>query len=135
MSLFNQVLQNFPRLEFAALVKKHSAERAAKGFSCRAQPVAMLFCQLAHADSLREICNGLTCCVGKLVHLGINGAPNKSTLAYANQHRPAALYEELFYMALGRFRDGKGLGLRKLRFRVRQKNLWVSSGSGSLPSE
>ena len=95
----------------------------------------MLFCQLAHADSLREICNGLTCCVGKLVHLGINGAPNKSTLAYANQHRPAALYEELFYTAPGRFRDGKGLGLRKLRFRVRQKNLWVSSGSGSLPSE
>jgi hypothetical protein len=31
----------------------------------------MLFCQLAHADSLREIYNGLGCCVGKLVHLGI----------------------------------------------------------------
>ena len=56
MSLFNQLLQHFPRLEFAALVKKHNAERAAKGFSCRTQLVAMLFCQLAHADSLREIC-------------------------------------------------------------------------------
>jgi hypothetical protein len=49
--LFNQLLQYFPPLEFAALVKKHSAERAAEGFSCRAQLVAMLFCQLAHADS------------------------------------------------------------------------------------
>jgi hypothetical protein len=58
MSLFNQLLRHFPSLEFAALVKKHSAERAAKGFSCRTQLVAMLFCQLAHADSLREICNG-----------------------------------------------------------------------------
>jgi hypothetical protein len=43
MSLFNQLLQHFPALEFAALVKKHSAERAAKGISCRAQLVAMLF--------------------------------------------------------------------------------------------
>lgn len=109
MSLFNQLLQHFPSLEFAALVKKHRAEKAAKGFSCRTQLVAMLFCQLAHADSLREICNGLACCMGKLVHLGIDVAPNKSTLAYANKHRPAALYEDLFYTALGRFRDEKGL--------------------------
>ncbi len=71
MILFNQLLQHFPILEFAALVEKHSAERAAKGFSCRTQLVAMLFCQMAHADSLREICNGLACCLGKLVHLGI----------------------------------------------------------------
>jgi hypothetical protein len=29
----------------------------------------MLFSQLAHADSLREICNGLACCEGKLVRV------------------------------------------------------------------
>jgi hypothetical protein len=33
-SLFNQLLQHFPRTEFAALVKKHAAERDAKGFTC-----------------------------------------------------------------------------------------------------
>jgi hypothetical protein len=49
--------------------------------------VAMLFCQLARTDSLREICNGLRCCLGKLVHLGVRKAPNKSTLSYANAHR------------------------------------------------
>ena len=99
-SLFNQLLYHFPRLEFAALVKKHKAERAAKGFNCWTQLVAMLFCQPGHADSLREICNGLSCCLGKLVHLCIGTAPNQSTLSYANEHRPAALYEELFYTAL-----------------------------------
>ena len=104
-SLFNQLLQHFPRTEFAALVRKHDAERGAKGFTCWAQLVAMLFCQMAHADSLREICNGLACSLGKLVHLGIGVAPNKSTLSYANRHRPAALYEDLFYTALARFRD------------------------------
>jgi hypothetical protein len=132
MSLFNQLLRHFPSLEFAALVKKHSAERAAKGFGCRTQLVAMLFCQLAHADSLREIGNGLACCLGKLVHLGIDVAPNKSTLAYANQHRPAKLYEDLFYTALGRFRDENGLGLRKQKFRFKNKLLSLDSTTISL---
>ena len=112
-SLFNQLLHHFPRLEFAALVKKHKAERAAKGFGCWTQFVSMLFCQLGHADSLREICNGLSCCLGKLVHLGIAKAPHRSTLSYANEHRPAALYEELFYTVLARFREQQPLGARK----------------------
>src|SRR5882762_6838070 len=85
-SLFNQLLQHFPRAEFAALVKKHGAEHAAKGFTCWTQFVSMLFCQLGRADSLREICNGLGCCLGRLVHVGIAKAPCRSTLSYANQH-------------------------------------------------
>jgi hypothetical protein len=132
MSLFNQLLRHFPSLEFAALVKKHGAERAAKGFSCRTQLVAMLFCQLAHADSLREICDGLACCLGKLVHLGVDVAPNKSTLSYANKHPSAALYEDLFYTALGRFRDEKGLVVPKQRFRFTNKLLSLDSTTISL---
>jgi len=131
-SLFNQLLHHFPRLEFGSLVKKHQAERAAKGFDCWTQFVAMLFCQLGHADSLREICNGLTCCLGKLVHLGIAKAPNKSTLSYANQHRPAALYQDLFYTALSRFRQQQGLGERKRKFRFRNKLLSLDSTIVSL---
>src|SRR5260370_7080476 len=95
-SLFNQLLQHFPRTEFASLVKKHQAERAAKGFACWTQFVAMTFCQLAHADSLREICNGLACSEGKLVHLGITNAPNKSTLPYPNEHPPPPPSYHLF---------------------------------------
>jgi hypothetical protein len=131
-SLFNQLLRHFPRAEFAALVRKHDAERGAKGFTCWAQLVAMLFCQMAHADSLREICNGLACSLGKLVHLGIGVAPNKSTLSYANRHRPAALYEDLFYTALARFRDEQGLGMRKRKFRFKNKLLSLDSTTISL---
>src|SRR5579863_8480171 len=131
-SLFNQLLQHIPRAEFAALVRKHDAERGAKGFTYRAQLVAMLFCQLAHADSLREICNGLACSLGKLVHLGITVAPNKSSLAYANKHRPAGLYEDLFYTALGRFRDEKGPGVRKQKFQFKNKLLSLDSTTISL---
>jgi len=87
----------------------------------------MLFCQLGHTDSLREICNGLSCCLGKLVHLGIAKAPKKSTLSYANEHRPAALYQELFYTALERFRTQQQLGIRKRTFRFKNPLLSLDS--------
>ena len=131
-SLFNQLLQHFPRTEFAALVKKRDAERAAKGFTCWSQFVAMLFCQLGRADSLREICNGLGCCLGRLVHLGITKAPCRSTLSYANEHRPAALFEDLFWTALTRFREQQGLGSRKHKFRFKNKLLSLDSTTISL---
>ena len=106
-SLFSQLLHHFPRTEFAYLVEKHGAEKHAKGFTCWTQFVAMLFCQLARTDSLREICNGLSCCLGKLVHLGVGKAPNKSTLSYANAHRPAAIFEDLFWTTPSGFRFGQ----------------------------
>jgi hypothetical protein len=123
-SLFSQLLKEFPRDEFEVLVKAHAAEKNAKGFTCWTQFVAMLFCQIARADSLREICNGLTCCLGKLVHLGVSKAPNKSTLSYANTHRPAALFESIFWKAMERFREKEaGIGTRKAKFRFRNKLL------------
>ena len=131
-SLFNQLLQHFPRAEFAALVKKHGAEHAAKGFTCWTQFVSMLFCQLGRADSLREICNGLACCLGRLVHLGIIKAPCRSTLSYANEHRPAALFEELFWTASARFRQQQALGGRKHKFRFNNKLLSLDSTTISL---
>jgi hypothetical protein len=92
----------------------------------------MLFCHLAHADSLRLICNGLQCCLGKLTHLGISAAPNKSSLAYANQHRPAALFEQLFWKTLNRFRSQSMLGNSAKPFRFKNKLLSLDSTTISL---
>jgi hypothetical protein len=92
----------------------------------------MLFCQLGHADSLREICNGLGCCLGRLVHVGIVRAPCRSTLSYANEHRPAVLFEDLFCTALARFRGQQGLGTRQHKFRFKNKLLSLDSTTISL---
>jgi len=92
----------------------------------------MLFCQLGRADSLREICNGLGCCLGRLVHVGISRAPCRSTLSYANEHRPAALFEDLFFTALARFREQQGLGARMHKFRFKNKLLSMDSTTISL---
>jgi len=95
-SIFSQVLKLIPRAGFDAAVRKHQAERNAKGFTCWGQLVAMLFCQLGSVNSLRDITNGLAASEGKLRHLGLPAAPSRSTLAYANAHRPWQLFEEVF---------------------------------------
>jgi hypothetical protein len=131
-SLLSQLLQEIPRNEFNKLVVKHGGERRAKGFTCWGQFTAMLFCQVAHADSLREICNGLACSTGKLNHLGLSKAPGKSSLAYANAHRPAALYEELFWTMLELFREQGRLGKRQHKFKFNNKLLSLDSTTISL---
>lgn len=124
-SIFSQMLQLFPRAEFERAVKEHKAERHARGFTSWGQFVAMEFCQLGGAQSLREICGGLASCEGKLKHLGIPLAPKKSTLAYANEHRPWELYETVFGQLLQKCRQlvaSRGGG-KKFRFKNKLMSL------------
>jgi Domain of unknown function (DUF4372) len=72
-SIFSQILQFVPRLEFEAAVQK--AKHRDHGFASWDQFGAMMFCQLGHAQSWREITGGLASCEGKLKHLGMDGAP------------------------------------------------------------
>ena len=128
-SLFSQLISLFDRHQFSDLVLEHKAERYSKGFSSWDQFVAMLFCQLAQAKSLREICGGLACCLGKLKHLGMNNAPNKSTLSYANAKRPWQMFQALFYKTLERcYQVGPG----HHKFRFKNKLLSLDSTTISL---
>src|SRR5258708_30909233 len=96
-SLFSQVLLLVNRHQFTRRVNECGAEKAAKGFSCWSQFVAMMFGQLAQAKSLREISDGLACCEAKLNHLGLPEGPKRSTLSYTNAMRPWQLFEQVFY--------------------------------------
>ena len=116
-SLFSQILQIVPRTLFMRLVRQRGAERHAKGFSSWSQYVAMLFCQLAQAKSLREISDGLAVTCGKLSHLGLRTAPAKSTLSYANAHRPWQLYQDTFFQLLDSCRSEVPGKKKKFRFK------------------
>lgn len=115
-SMFGQVLQIFSKKDFYSAVKGTGAEKGAKGFSSWDQFVAMLFCHLGQARSLREISGGLASCFGKLKHLGIKDAPSRSTLSYANSKRPWQLYEAVFYQLLRKV-QAVAPGKRKFRFK------------------
>jgi hypothetical protein len=77
----------------------------------------MLFCQLGHAQTLREITGGLAACEGKLRHLGVDEPPKRSTLSYANEHRPWELYQTVFTNLLQRCQSEAAGKKRKFRFR------------------
>jgi len=109
-------------LEFEEVVRKHKGERHARGFTCWGQFVAMLFCQLGKAQSLREICGGLAASEGKLRHLGIHQAPKRSTLAYANEHRPWGIYQSVFEKLLSRCQEVVG-PRKKFRFKNKLMSL------------
>ena len=133
-SMFSQILRWFPRGEFDSVVREHKGERHARGFTCWQQFVAMLYCQLGHAQSLREICGGLASVEGKLRHLGILNGPKATTLSYANAHRPWQLYQGLFYTMLERCR-GEALSHGKRKFRFKHKLLSLDASMVELCAE
>ena len=122
-SMFSQILKLIPRTDFERMVRETGAEYRSKGLSSWSQFVGMLFCQLGRAHSLREIEGGLKSCEGKLAHLGIE-APARSSLSYANGHRPWELFEKVFY-CLFETVAAKAVGKKKFRF----KNKLVSIDS------
>lgn len=126
-SIFAQLLQLFPRVKFQEAVQKHKAERHSRGFSSWGQFVAMMFCQLGHAQSLRDICNGLAASEGKLKHLGVPTSPKRTTLAYANEHRSWELYQTVFGELLSQC-NSVAQGKNK-RFRFKNKLLTLDSTS------
>ncbi|MGA3260953.1 MAG: IS4 family transposase [Bryobacteraceae bacterium] len=125
-SIFAQVLRLLPRIEFEQAVQKHRTEKHAKGFSCWTQLIAMLFCQLGQARSLREIVGGLASSEGKLKHLGVARPPKRSTLAYANEHRSWELYQTVFEQVLTKCRGAMG-GRTKFRFHNKLVSLDATS--------
>jgi hypothetical protein len=95
-SVFHQILKLIPRGEFEQLADGHGSDRRSKGLSSWSQFVAMIFCQLGRAQSLREIEQGLASAEGRLQQLGVDRAAKRTTLAYANAHRPWQLYQDVF---------------------------------------
>jgi len=116
-SIFAQILGFVNRKTFEKIVFKHKAEKGMKGFNSWDQFVSMLFCQMGAANSLREITGGLATALGKLKHLGLEKAPARSTLSYANKHRSWRVFESVFYELLGECQNIAKQSQRRFRFK------------------
>ena len=99
-TLLGQMLDFISRSQFQKLAKLHETEKGAKGFSSWAHFTTMLFAQLSGQSGLRSIEDGINQQQSSLYHLGISSAVKRSTIAYANEHRDARLFEDLFYAVL-----------------------------------
>jgi hypothetical protein len=129
--IMTQLLQVFSRNEFQQAVKQTNAERHARGFASWDHFVAMLFCQLGDALSLREIIGGLSSCEGRLEQFGMK-APKRSTLSYANRHRPWELFRNVFYKVSEQCRAQLG---HQTKFRFKNRLLSIDSSVVTLCSK
>ncbi len=128
-SIFSQIVRLVPRGLFDGAVTRHEGEKHAKGMTYWSQFVALQFCHLGGVRSLREITGGLAASEGKLRHLGVERAPTRSTLAYANEHRSWQIYQDVFQQLVTLCQtEARG---RKARFRF--KHPLVNLDSTTIP--
>lgn len=100
-SVFHTVLKHVPWQAFDRLVEAHGADARVRRLATRDQFVALLYGQLAGAQSLREIEAGLASHAHRLYHLGAR-AVSRSTLSDANASRPSEVFSALFAIWLRR---------------------------------
>jgi IS4 transposase len=110
ISRIQQVLKAVPQGAFDQIVQRHGGDRYVKRFRCRDQLVAMLYVQLAGAQSLRELQAGLNAQARHHYHLGI-GPVARSTLADANDRRNPLIYADLLRLLI----EQAGRALRRER--------------------
>jgi len=105
LSLFAQITSIIPRHLFSDIVKKYDSDKFNKGIDSWTQLISMLFCQLGHVNSVRDISNGLRSITGNIQHLGCSQAPAKSTISYINEHRNYKVFQEFYYALADHFRS------------------------------
>ncbi|MBO6795518.1 MAG: IS4 family transposase [Balneolaceae bacterium] len=130
ITLFSQIISKLDRFSFTKLVTAHQTDKHQKGYTSWTHLVAMLFCQFAKSQSVRDISNGLRSATGNLNHLGIERAPSKSTISYQNKHRDWRLFRDYYYGLLKSL--GQQAGFKQVKFRIKSKILLLDSTTISL---
>jgi hypothetical protein len=133
ITLFSQIISKLDRLKFSKLVKEKQSDKHQKGYNSWTHLVAMLFCQFAKSQSVRDISNGLRSATGNLNHMGIQKAPSKSSISYQNKHRTWELFREYYYQLFDSL--GQQAWFKQIKFRIKSKiflldattiSLWLS---------
>ena len=98
---FADLLKGLPRPVFDKQVRELDADKHCKGFKSWDQLIALIYAQIACATSLREIETGFNSQKIHHYHLG-TCCIRRSTLADANQKRPAALFERICQLLMAK---------------------------------
>jgi hypothetical protein len=130
ITLFSQIISKLDRTSFLRLVKEKQTDKHEKGYNSWTHLVAMLFCQFAKSQSVRDISNGLCSATGNLNHLGIDKAPSKSSISYQNKHRTWELFRAYYYSLLEGL--GQQAGFKQVKFRIKSKIFLLDATTISL---
>lgn len=93
-TVFHAVLKFLPWHVVDRLVEQHRANKKVRALTTQNQLMALIYAQLAGAESLRAIEAGLSSHAARLYHLGACEV-SRSTLSDANAKRPCAVFTDL----------------------------------------
>lgn len=119
--VFSQILGCIPSEVIKSATRKHKGNRYYKRIPVRVHLVSLLYGVFSYCNGLRELCEGMLGCEGKLTHLGLDKAPPRSTLSDANNNRSYLVFETIYFELVGRYHSFisdsrlKGLSIRNLK--------------------
>jgi len=119
--VLSQILDVIPNAIINAANRKHQSNRYYKRLPLRVHLVSLLYGVFSYCNGLRELCEGLLACEGKLSHLGLDKAPARSTISDANNKRSYQVFETIYYGLLRQYHSFisdsrlKGLSIRNLK--------------------
>jgi len=119
--ILSQILNCIPKEIIRSATQKHSSDRYYKKIPVQAHLTTLLFGVLSYCNGLREICEGMLACEGKLGHLGLSQSPPRSTFSDANNKRSYLVFETIYFSLVKHYitfiSDSrlKGLSIRNLK--------------------
>lgn len=119
--VLSQILDVIPKSIVNAANRKHKSNRYYKRLPLRVHLVSLLYGVFSYCNGLRELCEGMLACEGKLAHLGLDKAPARSTISDANTKRSYQVFETIYYELLKKYHSFisdsrlKGLSIRNLK--------------------
>jgi len=119
--ILSQILNCIPTATIARCCRKNKSNRYYKKLPVRVHLITLLYGVFSYCNGLRELCEGMLGCEGKLAHLGMDKAPARSTLSDANTNRSYLFFESLYFELLSQYHSFisdsrlKGLSIRNLK--------------------
>jgi hypothetical protein len=119
--ILSQILDTIPCSIINSANRKHNANRYYKRIPLRVHLISLLYGVFSYCNGLRELCEGMLACEGKLLHLGFDKAPARSTLSDANTNRSYLVFETIYFELIKKYHSFisdsrlKGLSIRNLK--------------------
>ena len=119
--ILSQIIGCIPKSIIKQAIDRGRADRYYKKIPTLVHLTSLLYGVLSRCNGLREICEGMLACEGKLNHLGLKRAPARSTFSDANNKRHWRVFEDIYFQLLKRYHSFlsdsrlKGLSIRNLK--------------------
>lgn len=95
--IFSQILNLIPKNIIRDNAKAKKADRYYKEFTTQKHLICLLYGILNKCNTLRELCEGMLACEGKLNHFGLSRTPARSTISDANNRRTSEVFEAIYF--------------------------------------